>query len=150
MLDRAEQRVSEAGAISAHSYQSDIREATFPDESFDAVVAGAVMHHLRGDEEWGQVFRQIWRWLKRGGRLYVSDLVTFDDVETNALMWERYGTYLESLGGAEYREKVFQYIDEEDSPRSLPFQISCIQNAGFRTYDVLHRNSVFACYFAEK
>jgi tRNA (cmo5U34)-methyltransferase len=30
-------------------------------------------------------------------------------------MWERYGEYLESLGGKDYRTRVFDYIDKEDS-----------------------------------
>ncbi len=65
-------------------------------------------------------------------------------------MWERYGQYLESLGGDETRQKVFTYIDKEDSPRSLPFQLELLKASGFSRYDVLHRNSVFVCYFGLK
>jgi tRNA (cmo5U34)-methyltransferase len=65
-------------------------------------------------------------------------------------MWKRYGDYLEGLKGAAYRETVFDYIDREDTPRSLPFQLELTRQVGFRAYDVLHRNSVFACYVAEK
>jgi tRNA (cmo5U34)-methyltransferase len=66
------------------------------------------------------------------------------------LMWRRFGGHLESLGGPDHRDKVFAYIDREDSPRSLPFQIELLQQSGFSLYDVLHRNGVSACYFAEK
>jgi len=66
------------------------------------------------------------------------------------LMWRRYGDYLQSIGGAEYRDKVFAYIEKEDSPRSLPFQLELLKTVGFARYDVLHRNSVFACYVGEK
>ena len=65
-------------------------------------------------------------------------------------MWERYGRYLETLGGEAFRTKVFAYIDKEDSPRSLPFQLDLLKATGFSGYDVLHRNSVFACYFGVK
>ena len=65
-------------------------------------------------------------------------------------MWQRYGNYLESLGGAEYRQKVFDYIDQEDSPRSLKFQMELLRESGFKNYDILHRNSVFATFYARK
>jgi tRNA (cmo5U34)-methyltransferase len=65
-------------------------------------------------------------------------------------MWSRYGDYLSKLGGEAYRARVFDYIEKEDSPRSLPFQLDLLKATGFTGYDVLHRNSVFACYFAVK
>jgi tRNA (cmo5U34)-methyltransferase len=150
MLERAQTRVREAGAQSVQTYQSDLRELNFPDNTFDGILAGAVLHHLREEEEWHAVFRKLHGWLKPGGRVYVADLVYFDLPDVQEMMWRRYGDYLESLGGSEYRDKVFAYIEKEDSPRSLPFQLEVIRAAGFSASDVLHRNSVFACYLAAK
>lgn len=150
MLERAAQRVSEAGARSVRVYQADVRPLSLPEEKFDLVVAGAVLHHLRTESEWDEAFGKICKWLKPGGRLYVADLVTFADPEVDGFMWKRYSDYLEGLGGPDYRETVFRCIDQEDTPRSLPFQIAGLQKAGFRAYDILHRNSVFACYFARQ
>jgi tRNA (cmo5U34)-methyltransferase len=70
----------------------------------------------------------------------------FDDPHIQELMWKRYGDYLSGLGGPEYRDKVFDYIEKEDSPRSLPYQLKLLERTGFTSYEVLHRNSVFACY----
>jgi tRNA (cmo5U34)-methyltransferase len=150
MLTRAEQRVRAAGAASVHTYQSDLRALTFPDNSLDCILAGAVLHHLRDDHDWASAFARFHSWLKPGGRLYVSDLAYFDVPDAQELMWERYGQYLESYGGEETRAQVFAYIDKEDSPRSLPYQLDLLKATGFSHYDVLHRNSVFACYFAVK
>lgn len=150
MLLRAEERVKASGAASVHPQQSDLRELVFAPESFDCIVAGAVLHHLRDDADWQNAFASFHRWLKPGGRIYVSDLAYFDLAETQEIMWERYGQYLESFGGEETRKKVFAYIDKEDSPRSLPFQLELLKASGFSRYDVLHRNSVFACYFGLK
>ena len=150
MLDRAEQRVRAHGAASVHPHQSDLRALSFADNSFDAILAGAVLHHLRDDADWKTAFAKFHAWLKPGGRIYVSDLAYFEVPDAQELMWERYGRYLESLGGEAYRDKVFAYIDREDSPRSLPFQLDLLRATGFSTYDVLHRNSVFACYFGQK
>ena len=146
MLDRAEARVRAAGAASVTVRQSDLRTLTFADGTFDVILAGAVLHHLRDDRDWRTAFANFHRWLKPGGRIYVGDLVCFDLPEVQELMWERYGAYLAGLGGEAYRDKVFAYIDKEDSPRSLPFQLDLLRETGFSGYDVLHRNSVFACY----
>jgi tRNA (cmo5U34)-methyltransferase len=150
MLHRAEQRVRATGTQTVQIFQSDLRQLPFAENTFDAVVAGAVLHHLRDDDDWLTTFRQLHRWLKPGGRLYVSDLVHFDEPAIQEIMWARYGDYLESIGGPDYREKVFAYIDKEDSPRSLPFQIGLLRKTGFTSHDILHRNSVFACYYAVK
>jgi tRNA (cmo5U34)-methyltransferase len=150
MLDRAAERVREARAASVTTTQSDLRALILEDNSVDAILAGAVLHHLRDDADWTATFRKFARWLKPGGRLYVADLCTFDQPGLQEIMWQRYGDYLAALGGETYREKVFAYIDKEDSPRSLPYQLDLLKATGFTNYDVLHRVSVFACYVGVK
>ena len=80
----------------------------------------------------------------------MADLVVFDDPAVHKLMWRRYVNYQESFGGAEYRQKVFDYIEQEDSPRSLKFQMELLRESGFQNHDVLHRHSVFATFYARK
>jgi len=150
MLERAKSRVAEAGALSVTTCQTDLRAMEFEENSFDGILAGAVLHHLRDEEDWERVFRRLWHSLKPGGRLYVSDLIAFDEPAMHAVMWDQYGRYLTSLGGAAYRDTVFAYIDKEDSPRSLPFQVALLKKSGFSSWDVLHKHSVFACYYADK
>lgn len=149
MLTRALDRATAANAASVHPTQADLRTLELEASQFDAVVAGAVLHHLRDDADWEHVFRQIRRWLKPGGRLYVADLITFDAPTIQRIMWDRYGEHLTRLGGTGYRDKVFAYIDKEDTPRSLPYQLNLCRKAGFTSWEVLHRNGVFACYLAE-
>ena len=150
MLERAQSRVTDGGAVNSFIYQQDMRELDFPECSVDAIFAAAALHHLRGDEEWEAVFGNIWKWLKPGGRLYVSDFVIFDDPRFHEIMWARYGDYLVGLGGEEYRDKVFAYIEVEDTPRSLAYQLELTRKSGFASSDVLHRNGVFVSYFAKK
>lgn len=150
MLERAQQRTAGLASRQPSIYQSDLRDLHFEENTFDIILAGAVLHHLRDETDWTDTFAKLHRWLKPGGRLYVSDLAVFDDGAVHGIMWNRYGDYLETLGGTSYRENVFSYIEKEDSPRSLPFQIALLRNTGFRSYDILHRNSVFACYYASK
>ncbi len=150
MLDRARARVQPQTSGTVETIQADMRALTFAEGCFDVILAGAVLHHLRDDEDWRQMFGRLHRWLRPGGVLFVSDLVLFDDPAVQALAWQRYGRYLEALGGAEYRQKVFGYIALEDSPRSLRYQLDLAQSCGFGDHDVLHKNAVFAAYYARK
>jgi len=150
MLERAEERIRQGGAASVRTFQSDLRDLPFAEASFDIILAGAVLHHLRDEADWERVFGMLHRWLRPGGRLYVADLVTCEIPDVQALMWDRYAAYLEGLGGPSYREKVCSYIDREDSPRSLQYQLELLRRTGFPAYDVLHRHSVFACYVAAR
>lgn len=150
MLGRARERIEATGNQFVFVRQADLRELDFPAGCFDCILAGAVLHHLRDKNDWATVFERLYQWLRPGGRLYVADMLVFDVPEVQALMWNRFGNHLVSLGGAEHRNKVFAYIDQEDSPRSLPFQLELLRESGFSHYDVLHRNGVSACYFAIK
>jgi tRNA (cmo5U34)-methyltransferase len=150
MLERARERVGAATTGKVEIMQADMRNAAFCENRFDTILAGAVLHHLREDSDWREMFQRLWQWLRPGGFLFVADLAVFDDQAVQKLMWQRYGNYLESLGGAEYRQKVFDYIDQEDSPRSLHYQMELLRKTGFHNYDILHRHSVFATYYARK
>jgi tRNA (cmo5U34)-methyltransferase len=150
MLDRARERVTEGGAGNVETVQADIRELALPDAHFDIILAGAVLHHLRGEEEWEMVFEKLYRTLRPGGSLWISDLISHDSDAIQGLMWQRYGDYLQELGGKEYQEKVFAYIEKEDTPRSLNFQLDMLKKAGFGEVEVLHKNGCFAAFGAIK
>ena len=150
MLQRARERVAATGNPSVSVRQADLRELEFAPNHFDCILAGAVLHHLRDEADWESVFARLHQWLRPEGRLYVADMLSFDVPQVQDLMWHRFGEHLESLGGPAYRDQVFAYIEKEDSPRSLPFQMRQLSRAGFSHVDVLHRNGVSTCYFAIK
>lgn len=146
MLDRAGERVKGATAGEVKALQGDIRDVPLPPGYYDIVLAGAVLHHLRGDADWEFVFGRIYDSLKPGGSFWISDLVTHNATEIDALFQDRYGDYLAGVGGAEYRDKVLAYIRKEDSPRSVTFQLDLLRKTGFREVDILHKNSCFAAF----
>ena len=150
MLDRAQQRIQQAGAGSITTIQGDIREIHLPEGGFDIILAAAVFHHLRGDEEWRQVFAKL-HWALRGrGSLWIFDMVESSLPAVDQMMRQRYGEYLASLKDAAYRDHVFAYIEKEDTPRPLMFQLDLLRQAGFAGVEVLHKNSCFAAFGAVK
>jgi tRNA (cmo5U34)-methyltransferase len=66
------------------------------------------------------------------------------------MMWWRYGEYLMQVKDAQYRDDVFAYIEKEDTPRPLLFQIDLLREVGFHSVEILHKNSCFAAFGALK
>jgi len=150
MLERAKERVSAATTGSVTTVQGDVRELDLGSEKYDIVLAAAVLHHLRSDEEWFLVFDKIYRSLTIGGSFWISDLVVHTTPSVQDLMWQRYGEYLAGFKDEAYRDHVFNYIEREDTPRSLMFQLDLLRQVGFREVELLHKNSCFAAFGALK
>lgn len=146
MLERAAQRVGAATSGRVVTHQADIRELELGESQFDIILAAAVFHHLRADEEWRAVFAKCLRALRPGGALWISDMVEHQHPPLQALMKARYGEYLSAQKGDEYREMVFSYIEKEDTPRSILFQVDTLREVGFSAVEILHKNSVFAAF----
>lgn len=150
MLDRAMSRIEPETKGTIRSFQSDFRDTDLPTEHYNIVIAAAVLHHLRDDKDWENAFQKIYDITAPGGSVWITDLVTHEIESIDRLMWNRYGEYLELNGGAEYRQKVFDYIDKEDSPRPVTYQLGLLKKSGFSTVEILHKNSCFAAFGAIK
>jgi len=155
MLRRANQRAIAATTGNVISIQSDIRDLPLAPASLDIIVAAAVLHHLRTEDEWLATFKKFHAALRPGGSLWISDLITHTQPAIQSLMWQRYGEYLSALkgGGPEgdaHRDRVYAYIEMEDTPRPLMFQIDMLRKVGFAEVEVLHKNSVFAAFGARR
>ena len=146
MLQRAQQRVSAQTTGQITLIQDDMRNLNLPDNYFDIILAAATLHHLRDDADWELVFTKLYKTLKPGGSIWISDLITHDSPPLIELFRQKYSDYLDTLGGPEYRQKVLDYIAHEDTPRSLNFQLALLTKVGFKQVEVLHKNSYFAAF----
>jgi len=150
MLGKARERISSVNSGKIKTIQGDFREIDLPDPGYDVIMAAAVLHHLRDDQDWEKAFNKLYRLTAPGGSIWITDLVSHESEAVHTLMWERYGEYLCSIGGADYRKKVFDYIDKEDSPKPVTYQLDLLRKVGFRHIDLLHKNSCFAAFGAIK
>jgi tRNA (cmo5U34)-methyltransferase len=146
MLDKALERVSPKTNSNVAILQGDIREVELNENYYDIILAGAVLHHLRDDKDWETTFEKLFRLLKPGGCLMISDFITQDTEVLHDYTLERYGDYLEGLGGKEYRQKVLDYVAKEDSPRSMNYQLDLMKQIGFRKVEILHKNMCFGAF----
>jgi len=150
MLERAHARIVAVNSGQIGIFQGDFRTLDLPDEGYDVILAAAVLHHLRDDQDWETAFRRIYRLTAPGGSVWITDLVSHENEQVQSMMWERYGEYLKSLGGEEYKNEVFAYIDREDSPRPVTYQLDLLRSVGFDHMELLHKNSCFAAFGAVK
>ena len=146
MLEKARARILKEKTGEIRLFQGDVRKIELGKDTYDVVLAAAVLHHLRDEPDWEFVFKKIFDAVSPGGSFWISDMVFHDIPVIHQLMMGKYKDYLESLGGKEYRAKVFDYIDKEDSPRSLTYQLELMQKVGFEKVEVLHKSSCFAAF----
>jgi tRNA (cmo5U34)-methyltransferase len=146
MLQRAQERLAATGCQQCTAIQGDIREIELGEGTFDIILAAAVLHHLRSDAEWQAVFAKFYRALSPGGSLWIFDMVAGASPAVHDLLWRSYGEYLKGFKDESYRDHVFAYIEKEDTPRPLAYQLDLLRQVGFRGIDVLHKNVCFAAF----
>ncbi|MEM7626271.1 MAG: class I SAM-dependent methyltransferase [Planctomycetota bacterium] len=147
MLDRAIERISASfPRVRLNAVQADVREFAYEAQRFDAVIAAQCLHHLRHALEWMDVFSAIHRGLKPGGVLWISDSLEQHHPAVRKLARERWGDYLETIRDKSYRDHVLAYVDKEDSPRSLVWQLEKMREVGLTDLDVLHVNGRFGVF----
>lgn len=151
MLDRAKQRVEEVSNGRVQVFKGDFRTVALEENKYDVIIATAVLHHLREDADWEKSLKKIYSLLKPGGSLWVFDLVEQNSPALQEFMYkERYGDFLVELKDKTYQEHVFAYIEKEDSPRPLLFQLKMMEQVGFKDVDILHKNLCFSSFLGFK
>ena len=150
MLDCALRRVQPKAVGPVTVIQSDIRELDLGQQQFDIIVASAVLHHLRADSEWRSVFQKLFNAVQPGGSFWIFDIVESPLPEVQAIHWRRYGEYLTALESAAFRDEMFARIIEEDTPRSVAYQLDLLREVGFSQVEVLHKHSCYAAFGAVK
>ncbi len=96
------------------------------------------------------MFAMFHRALRPGGSLWIFDLIESPIPAVESIMKKRYGDYLTRLKDESYRDHVFAYVEKEDTPRPLLFQLDLLRQVGFVQVEVLHKNLCFAAFGAVK
>src|SRR5690606_16162756 len=151
MLDKALERVGDVTTGKVNMLKGDFRTADFGTEKYDVIIATAVLHHLRDDHDWETAFKKLFSLLNDGGSIWIFDLVHQTDSDLQQYIYhDLYGKYLVGLKDREYRDHVFAYIEKEDSPRSLMYQLQLLEKVGFKKVDILHKHLCFASFVGFK
>jgi arsenite methyltransferase len=95
MLELARRNAAEAGVANAHFLKGEIEDLPLPSESVDVVISNCVVN-LSTDKP--SVLREIYRVLRVGGRVGITDVVAEDRLSTEERA-ER-GSYVGCIAGA--------------------------------------------------
>lgn len=122
MIARARANAQSGGYTNVEFYHSTIDKIPLPDASVDCVISNCVIN-LAPDKP--AVFREIFRVLKPGGRVAVSDIALKADLPKNILT--SIAAYTGCIAGAikieDYRAELlnagFQYVEIVDSGSDL-------------------------------
>lgn len=150
MLDLAVPRVRPRTTGQVTAIHSDVRDLDCESERFDIVLASAVLHHLRDDDQWRSVFQKLHDALRPGGSFWIFDIVESPRPELQAIHWRRYGDYLTHAGGAAFKTELYERIIAEDTPRSVPYQLDLLRSVGFSDVELLHKHACYAAFGAIK
>ncbi len=109
MIERAKQAISEAGLLDAVEFVvADLEQVTAPDGCADVVTSNCVIN-LCPDKE--AVYREIFRILKPGGRVAISDIVYKEKIDpTVREHFEK--TWSGCVGGSIDEESYFKVLDD--------------------------------------
>ena len=77
MVQKARENAQKRGAANVEFKLAEMEELPFENETVDAVISNCVVN-LSPDKD--KVFAQVYRVLKPGGRMYVSDIVLLEEL----------------------------------------------------------------------
>lgn len=146
MLERAAERVGAVTDRPIQTIRGDIRAVDLGERRYDIAMAAQCLHHLRGDAEWLDVFERVFFSLRPGGSFWIADSLEHDHPGIEHKMRQRWGDYLAALKDEAYRDHVMAYVEKEDTPRSLGYQIDLLRHVGFGRIEVLHKHNRFVSF----
>jgi len=123
MLDKARATAEKVGARNVKFEKAELEKLPLPSASVDLIISNCVLNHA---QDKAQVWREIYRILKPGGRFVVSDIFSTAPVP------EKYRTdaaaVAECWAGADTRAVYLQTVQE----------------AGFASVDILEESQPYA------
>lgn len=116
MIEVAKKSALEENITNAYFTVAEIENLPYADEKFDVVLSNCVINHAKNKL---QVYKEIYRVLKPGGRMLISDIVALEqlppEIRNDAKAWAN------CFAGAEDKDIYFETI----------------ANAGFQSVDIV-------------
>lgn len=107
MIDRARANAKKQGYSNIEFRLGDIENLPIEDNSIDVVISNCVVNLAPKKEK---VFKEVYRVLKKGGRMYISDIVLLGDLTQEQRANEE--LIAGCVGGALFKEEYLKIIEE--------------------------------------
>jgi len=116
---------------------------------FDFIISGLAIHHC-SDEDKRIIYTNCYRWLKEGGLFVNSDQVISPDPvleANNVKIWHQ------KIRESGIDEEAIDMLKERmklDKCGTIPFQLRCFKEIGFKSTDILFKYLIFCVFYAFK
>lgn len=107
MLERAERNKEKAGSENVSFVESRITEVSLPDATADCIISNCVIN-LVPERQKQLVFNEIFRLLKPGGRVAISDILTRQELSKE--LKRDVALYVGCIAGASQVKDYYEYL----------------------------------------
>jgi arsenite methyltransferase len=121
MIELANKNANSAGLSKCLFIEASITSIPLPDASVDCIISNCVIN-LVPKKDKASVFREIFRLLKPGGRLAISDILAKRELPQNIV--DNMALYVGCIAGASQIVEYEQYLDHAGFKGTYLF-ISC-------------------------
>jgi len=140
-------------AFQDHQTQLQLLEPLIADDSIDVVVSNCVLNLVRPEDK-PKLIQEIFRVLKRGGRIAISDIVSDEivplELQNDAELWSG------CISGAFHEQEILQALEEAgfhgiciDKWEQTPFRV--VNGIEFRSVTITaHKGKQGPCYEANQ
>ncbi len=131
--------------------QSDFNALDLPENTFDLVISSIALHHL-DDPDKARLYRNIFRWLKPGGRFRCADQCMILPAGIGAPQLRDRWLSLSREKGANEEEIALwvRHSDESDHYTPIFTHFQWLSEAGFQHIDCYWRKVYWTLYGGEK
>lgn len=115
--------------------------------SYQNVISSFAIHHARGCDEYLDLYKKIFTWIKTPGMFICCDVVNGSDTGLSELNEQNWRNYLLENGlTGDDADKILANYHREDSPLSVFSHLELLKESGFQTVDVLWKKYNFCLY----
>jgi ubiquinone/menaquinone biosynthesis C-methylase UbiE len=134
MIHICEARFKEYHVEYVTSYFKDFE---FKDDCYEMITAGFSLHHCDSEEK-KQLFKNIYRSLKKGGIVSYSDLMIDKNKPEHLKLLKDWKAFVhKSFPDGEKWEWLMEHYNEFDKPDDFQKQSQWLEEAGFTTIEVI-------------
>ncbi|MDR3290898.1 MAG: class I SAM-dependent methyltransferase [Methanobrevibacter sp.] len=128
---------------------ADFSDFNFNNDCYDVVLSSLAIHNLIGDEDKKNLYRRIYKALKKNGFFYIADFVSASSRHNQRLYDDVINNFVKKNS---MKEKTLKYrIHREDNVHpKLVDQIKWFEKVGFREVDIVFKYYTHAVFGGRK
>jgi len=130
--------------------EGDLFQIDYPEEEYNCVISSFALHHGRGKEVYGQLYKKIYKTLKNEGLFICCDVIEGSCKSFSEVNEEGWKEFLKVNFSEQEIAKIFSNYTQEDSPLAMKQHLDLLADAGFLYSDVLWKKYNFGIYTSIK